>query len=95
MVASSTVIRNTKFERNVLKMVLNSGTSVNDLCGKCKNLDICKFALTSQEAFSGLRIVDGSGPFIVSVDCKYRVVGAYSNTRALGNTFSDETVINQ
>lgn len=75
-------------------MVLNSGTSVNDLCGKCKNLDICKFALTSQEAFSGLRIGDGSGPFTVSVDCKYRVVGAYSNTRALGNTFSDETVIN-
>ena len=46
-------------------MVLNSGTSANDLCGKCKNLDICKFALTSQEAFSGLRIGDGSGPFTV------------------------------
>lgn len=76
-------------------MVLNPSTSVNDLCGKCKNLDICKFALTSQEAFSGLRIGDGSGPFTVSVDCKYRVVGSYSSTRALGNAFPDEATINQ
>ena len=72
-------------------MVINQATTVNDLCGKCKNIDICKYALTSQEALSGLVIGDGNGPFTVSVDCKYRAVGSYSNTRALNDTWSDTT----
>nr|DAG06447.1 MAG TPA: hypothetical protein [Siphoviridae sp. cthu813] len=41
-------------------------------CKICKNIEFCKFALTSCEALDGLRIGDGSGPFTISVDCKYR-----------------------
>lgn len=46
---------------------------VSNPCKNCKNVDICKFAITSCEALEGLRIGDGSGPFTISVDCKYRV----------------------
>lgn len=66
-------------------MVINGVTTVKDLCGKCKNAEFCKYAMTSQEALSGLRIGDGNGPFTVSIDCKYRSVESYSNTRALTN----------
>lgn len=41
-------------------------------CKNCKNVEFCKFALTSREALDGLRIGDGDGPFYISVDCKYR-----------------------
>lgn len=45
-------------------MVLTNGaTTVNDLCGKCKNAEFCKYVITDQEALSGLRIGDCNGPF--------------------------------
>lgn len=68
-------------------MVLTNGaTTVNDLCGKCKNAEFCKYVITDQEAFNGLRIGDCNGPFTVSITCKYRTVETYSNTRALTNS---------
>lgn len=71
-------------------MVLTNGaTTVNDLCGKCKNAEFCKYVITDQEALSGLRngmIGDCNGPFAISITCKYRTVETYSNTRALTNS---------
>lgn len=72
-------------------MILNGATSASDLCGKCKNIDICKYALTDVAALDGLKVGDGSGPFTVTVDCKYRDVGTYSNTRALNAQIANLT----
>ena len=41
-------------------------------CKICKNIEFCKFALTSCEALDGLRIGDGNGPFYRAVDWKCR-----------------------
>lgn len=70
-------------------MILNDAVSASDLCGKCKNVDICKYALTDSEALDGLKVGDGTGPFVVFVDCKYRDVRPYSNTRALNPAVSN------
>lgn len=58
---------------------------VSNPCKNCKNVDICKFALTSCEALEGLRIGDGSGPFTVSVDCKYRATAYVRSANNLLN----------
>ena len=67
-------------------MILNGCSSISDLCGKCKNFDICKYALTGGEAAEGLKVGDGSGPFTITIDCKYRDTRTHSNTRALNLT---------
>lgn len=59
---------------------------VSNPCKNCKNVDICKYALTSCEALEGLRIGDGSGPFTISVDCKYRATAYVRSANDLLNT---------
>ena len=54
-------------------------------CKNCKNIEFCKFALTSCEALDGLRIGDDSGPFYISVDCKYRNI---ANVRTSNETLN-------
>lgn len=54
-------------------------------CKNCKNVEFCKFALTSCEALDGLRIGDGNGPFYISVDCKYRNI---TNVRTSNETLN-------
>ena len=54
-------------------------------CKNCKNIEFCKFALTSSEALDGLRIGDGNGPFYISVDCKYRNI---TNVRTSNETLN-------
>lgn len=58
---------------------------VSNPCKGCKNIDICKYAMTSCEALEGLRIGDGSGPFTISVDCKYRAASYVRNSNNLFN----------
>ena len=55
-------------------MIVTKDTNADELCATCKNRPICKYALTGQEALSGLRIGDGDGPFTVSIECKHRVL---------------------
>lgn len=61
-------------------------------CKNCKNIEFCKFALTSCEALDGLRIGDNNGPFYISVDCKYRNI---TNVRTSNETLSKITCENR
>lgn len=58
---------------------------VSNPCKGCKNIDICKYAMASSEALEGLRIGDGSGPFTISVDCKYRAASYVRSSNDLLN----------
>ena len=59
-------------------------------CKNCKNVEFCKFAITSCEALDGLRIGDGNGPFYISVDCKYRNIMNVRTRNETPNEISGE-----
>ena len=71
-------------------MIVTKDTNVNDLCATCKNRSICKYALTDQEALSGLRIGDSDGPFVVSIECKHRIMDINWGSREANNSVTKE-----
>lgn len=54
-------------------------------CKSCANADICKFTGMSAELEEQLSdLADlSSTPFRITLDCKYRRLDTYANTRAL------------
>lgn len=61
-------------------------TGVQDpQCKTCANADICKFTGMSEDLEKQLSdIADlASTPFTITLECKYRRLNTYANTRAL------------
>lgn len=54
-------------------------------CKTCTNADICKFTGMSEDLEKQLSdIADlASTPFTITLECKYRRLNTYANTRAL------------
>lgn len=54
-------------------------------CKTCANADICKFTGMSEDLEKQLSdIADlASTPFAITLECKYRRLNTYANTRAL------------
>lgn len=61
-------------------------TGVQDpQCKNCAHIDICRFTGMSEELEKQLSDVAdlSSTPFTITLDCKYRQIHTYANTRAL------------
>lgn len=54
-------------------------------CKSCANADICKFTGMSEELEGRLSDIANlaSTPFTITLECKYRRLNTYANTRAL------------